>query len=238
MRLTRTNNTFTAYWSPDGNAWTQIGSPTTISMAVGAYVGLAVCAHNAVLNTSTIDSVSASFLPANTAPVLNPIGNQTVNVGQTVTLTASATDANSPSQTLTFNLLNGSAAATLTQAGNTNAVFNWRPQVANASTTNLITVQVSDNGLPNLSATQSFSIVVNPLTRPAMSSVMAINGQLTLRLNGQTGPDYAVQVSTNLLSWKMLLITNSPAMPWTWADTNGTTLPAQFYRIKTGPPLP
>jgi hypothetical protein len=67
---------------------------------------------------------------------------------------------------------------------------------------------------------------------------MVINGQLTLRLNGEIGPDYAVQISTNLLNWKTLLITNSPAMPWTWTDTNGTTLPAQFYRIKTGPPLP
>jgi len=27
-------------------------------------------------------------------------------------------------------------------------------------------------------------------------------------------------------------------MPFSWTDTNATALPAQFYRIKVGPPLP
>ena len=34
VRLTRTNNTFTAYYSGDGNSWTQFGAPTNITMAV------------------------------------------------------------------------------------------------------------------------------------------------------------------------------------------------------------
>jgi hypothetical protein len=71
-----------------------------------------------------------------------------------------------------------------------------------------------------------------------VSALTAGNGRLTLHLTGQTGPDYAVEVSTNLLGWTTRTITNSPAMPWTWTDTNQATLPAGFYRIKTGPPLP
>ncbi|HEU5396217.1 MAG TPA: hypothetical protein VFV81_03555, partial [Verrucomicrobiae bacterium] len=65
VRLTRTNNTFTAYWSPDGVAWNPIGAPTSIAMAgPGAYVGLAVCSHNnAVLNTSVIDRLSLTPPP-------------------------------------------------------------------------------------------------------------------------------------------------------------------------------
>jgi hypothetical protein len=27
-------------------------------------------------------------------------------------------------------------------------------------------------------------------------------------------------------------------MPFQWTDTNSAALPAQFYRIKVGPPLP
>jgi hypothetical protein len=46
-----------------------------------------------------------------------------------------------------------------------------------------------------------------------------------------------VQVSTNLINWSTLFITNSPPMPFQWTDTNAATLPAQFYRIKVGPPL-
>jgi beta-galactosidase len=239
IRLTRTNNMFTAYWSPDGNTWTQIGSPTEISMAVGAYIGLAVCAHNnGALCTSLLQNVGASFLPASGAPTLNPITNQTVNVGRMVTVNASATDTNSPPLTLVFDLLNAPAAATLNQINPTNAIFSWRPSVPDANTSNAITIAVVNNGLPSLGATQSFSILVNPLTPPTVSSIAESNGQLTLQLDGQSGPDYAVQISTNLFDWETLLITNSPAMPWTWTDTNKATLPAQFYRIKTGPPLP
>jgi len=238
VRLTRTNNTFTAFWSADGNAWTQLGAPTNLAMAVGAYVGLAVCAHNnGALNTSVIDNLSSSFLPANTAPVLGPLSNRTVNVGQVVTLTAIATDTDAPPQTLTFSLLNGPANVTLTQLNNTAAALDWRPLVTSAATTNPITLKVSDNGLPALSTTQSFLVAVNPLTMPTFASVALSNAQFTLQLDGQTGPDYAVQVSTNLFDWSTQWITNSPTMPWRWTDTN-QAMPARFYRIKTGPPLP
>jgi len=241
VRLTRTNNTFTAYWSPNGNAWTQIGSPTSISMAVGAYVGLAVCAHNNdVLATSMIGNVSASFLPTNTGPVLNAMSNQTVNVGQTVALTASATDTNAPPLTLTFSLSSAPADAIFTQINNTNAAYYWRPSVPDANTTNPVILKVADNGLPSLSATQSFLVMVNPLTTPAFSSVAVSNGQFTMLVTNRiVGPDYAVLGSSNLINWSTLFITNSPpTASFEWTDTNALILPAQFYRIKTGPPLP
>jgi hypothetical protein len=33
-------------------------------------------------------------------------------------------------------------------------------------------------------------------------------------------------------------ITNSPAMPFIWTDTNTINVPASFYRVIVGPPLP
>jgi beta-galactosidase len=241
VRLTRTNNTFTAYWSPDGNSWTQIGTPTNINMGVSAYVGLAVCAHNNVaLCTSVIDSVSASFLPTNTVPILAVIANQTVNVGQTAALTASATDTDSPQPSLTFSLLSGPASAAVTQINNTNANFSWRPQVTDANSTNPVALKVVVSGQPTLSATQNFKITVNPLVLPTVSSVAWNNSQLTLQVtNSILGPDYSVQASSNLVNWSTLFITNSPpTTSFQWTDTNAATLPVQFYRIKTGPPLP
>ncbi len=167
--------------------------------------------------------------------MLAPIGNQTVNVGQTVAFTASATDTDQPPQTLTFSLLSGIGSATL----NTNSgAFSWRPAVTNANTTNAFALKVADNGSPIMSATQSFTVTVNPLTQPTAASVVLNNGQLGFQVSGQAGPDYAVQVSSNLFIWSTLFITNSPAMPFSWTDTNAATLPAQFYRIKVGPPLP
>ena len=119
----------------------------------------------------------------------------------------------------------------------TSGEFNWRPLVTQAGTTNTMTVVVTDNYPISLSSTQSFSVVVNPLTPPTMMLPMMVGGQIGFSVNGQVGPDYAVQASTNLLVWKTIYITNPPAMPFTWS-TNTGAIPAQFYRIKVGPPLP
>lgn len=209
--------------------------------------GLAAGSYNATLLINTSDTnLPVTALPvsltisssSNTPPTLNPIGNQAVDVGQTVAFTVSATDTDSPPQTLTFSLLDGPTNATLTQVNNTNADFSWRPQVTQADTTNQFTLEVTDDGSPNLSATQSFEMSVNPLTLPTLSSVARSNGQLSLLINGQQGPDYAIESSTNLVDWNSLLITNSPLMPWMWVDTNQSDLPAEFYRVKVGPPLP
>jgi hypothetical protein len=115
--------------------------------------------------------------------------------------------------------------------------FAWRPAVTNANTTNSFALKVADNGSPILSATQSFTITVNPLPQPTVTSIVLNNGQMGFQVSGHAGPDYAMQVSLNLLNWSTLFITNSPAMPFTWTDTNAATLPSRFYRIKVGPPL-
>jgi beta-galactosidase len=241
VRLTRTNTTFTGYWSPDGNTWTQFGT-TSITMSNGAYVGLAVCAQdNSVLNTSVMDYVSAGFLPVVTAPTLAPIANQTVNVGQTVAITAIAADTNLPMPALTFSLPGAPAGATLTEINNTNAAFNWRPLTSQANSTNTISIKVTDSGSPLLSATRNFSVVVNPITFPTLSASAASfsNGRFALTVSGMIGPDYAVQYSTNLLSWSTVFETNSPPSPFTWVDTNASlTNKASFYRVLVGPPLP
>jgi hypothetical protein len=233
-----------------------ISGPTLASSGTCYQFGLTNFIGNNVypsypISTNTVSGLGNSFTvsvppytivellippaPNNTPPVLSPIGNQTVNVGQTVAFTASATDTDSPPQTLTFSLVSGPGDATL----NTNSgAFSWRPTVTSANTTNAFTLTVADNGSPILSATQSFSVTVNPLTQPTAGSIVLNNGQLGFQVSGQTGPDYAVQGSTNLTAWNTLFITNSPPMPFSWTDTNAAILPAQFYRIKVGPPLP
>ena len=175
----------------------------------------------------------------NTPPALAAITNRTVNAGQTVLFTASATDTDHPPQTLTFSLSSATTNDTLAQINNTNATFNWRPLVTQAGTTNVFAVMVADSGTPALSVTQSFTVTVNPLTLPTVSSSGCSNGQFVLRVcDVVAGPDYAVQVSTNLADWNLLWMTNSPSAPIQWVDTNSNLLPLRFYRIKVGPPLP
>jgi hypothetical protein len=185
-------------------------------------------------HTTTIAlTLNALTLP-NTAPTLSPITSQTVNVGQTVAFTASATDTDSPPQTLTFALLAGTTNATLNTSS---GAFSFRPLVTQAKSTNNFTLEVSDNGTPSMSATQSFYVIVNPLSAPGISSFSINGGQFGFNINGQSGPDYAVEASTNLTQWSTVFTTNSPALPFTWTDAT-TNSPQRFYRIKLGPPLP
>ena len=169
----------------------------------------------------------------NTPPTLAPIANQTINAGVTLLVTNTATDTNQPTPTLNFNLLSAPTNATLVPLNNTNAVFTWRPLVSQANTTNLVTVQVVDSG--SLSATNNFNVTINPLVQPAVSSINVSGGQVSLVATGALGPDYTLWASTNLMSWQVLLTSNSPGIPVTLVDTNFNTYPIRFYRIQIGP---
>src|SRR5208337_423057 len=184
--------TFATNPIPGGASTLTFTASNTVTSGTSNVTITATC--GLISHTTTIAlTLNAITLP-NTAPTLSPIANQTVNVGQTVAFTASATDTDQPPQTLIFALLAGTTNATL----NTNSgAFYWRPQVTDASTTNLFTLDVADNGSPSMSATQSFTVTVNPLMQPALSSIGLSNGQIGFQVGGDTGPDYAVEGSTN-----------------------------------------
>lgn len=148
----------------------------------------------------------------NTPPTLAAISSQTINVGANLFITNSATDVDVPAQILIYSLPTGPTNATIIS---TNGILSWRPLVTQASSTNLFAAVVTDNGTPNLSATQSFCVTVNPLATPTFSAPTLTGGWIGFSINGQTGSDYAVQVSSNLMIWSTQFITNSPAMPFT-----------------------
>jgi glucuronoarabinoxylan endo-1,4-beta-xylanase len=167
----------------------------------------------------------------NEPPSLAPIPNLTVNAGVTLTITNVTTDPDVPPQTLTFSLLSGPVGSTLNPI---NGVLSWRPLVSQAGTTNNITVVVTDNGTPPLSASNSFTITVNPLSPAALSSITVAGDQASIVASGPVGPDYTLLTSTNLLDWQPLLTTNPAAMPFSLTDTNLSDA-ARFYRLQLGP---
>ena len=69
LKLVRSGNAFTGYYSANGSTWTQIAS-TNVTMASSATAGLAVSAHdNTSLNTATFDNVSIAAGGLNLAGV-------------------------------------------------------------------------------------------------------------------------------------------------------------------------
>lgn len=87
VRLTRVGDSFTAYRSADGVAWTQVGSPVTISMNATVFVGLAVNSHqDGTLCQAWFDNVS--WTPAAVPPA--PAWLSATLVSNQVTLTWAA----------------------------------------------------------------------------------------------------------------------------------------------------
>ncbi|HKI68773.1 MAG TPA: hypothetical protein VKA67_04235, partial [Verrucomicrobiae bacterium] len=167
----------------------------------------------------------------NTPPVIGAVPNQTGNVGVTMLVTNTASDSDVPAQTLTFSPANTFPDnATVSTSG----LFSWRPLVSQANKTNVIQIQVADSGSPPLSATNSFDVIVNAVTNPVIGSVSFSPRQVSLTVNGPQGPDYTLWTSANLLDWQAVFTTNSPALPYTFIDTN-LTEPARFYRFQIGP---
>lgn len=185
--------------------------------------------------TNTADSIAfgpiaVTVLVSNTVPVFSVITDQVVIAGATLSLTnrAETSDALQP---LTFALSSGPTGASVNL---TNGVFTWRPTIAQSGTTNSVSIVVTDSGLPSLSATQTFNVIVNAPAQPN-GEIFWDDSQLNLLVGGDFGPDYSIEASTNLMNWESIFTTNSPTLPFLWPTADVANFGQRFYRIRLGP---
>jgi hypothetical protein len=165
----------------------------------------------------------------NTAPVLAAIADKYVYVGQTLQFSASATDAESAYQALTFSLSNAPAGASINPAS---GFFSWVTTNAVAPGTNLITVRVMDNGPPPLSASGTFSVIVSSSPQFARAAAGS-NGQIQITFNTLPGQNYQVQFKNNLADSSWTSLGGSipgTGSPQTVSD-DMTGSPQRFYRL-------
>ena len=169
---------------------------------------------------------------SNTPPTLAAITNRTIIAGTTINFTNTASDTNIPAQTLTFSLQGGQAGSSLNSV---NGIFTWRPTIAQSPSTNPMSVIVTDNGTPAMSATQSFTVFVTRPVTPTLQSASVTGGTFNMLVTGDTGPDYTIQASTNLANWSSLFTTNSPALPFNWSDPSAASFNQRYFRVLLGP---
>jgi len=100
---------------------------------------------------------TSNAAPGHNPPVVSSPGNQTIVLGQGLSLPITASDPDS-GQILTYSLLAGFPAGASINANS--GLFQWTPNGGQAPSTNVISVKVTDNDTPNLSATNSFTVVV------------------------------------------------------------------------------
>jgi glucuronoarabinoxylan endo-1,4-beta-xylanase len=209
-------------------------TPWITSAALSLAGQAAVTVSNATFAYSLPPMSVVTFVgqaATNTAPTLAAETNVVVDAGVNVVVTNLAMDPDVPPQTLAYTLVQAPTNTVLNPA---TGVLTWRPPVSRADSTNLITIRVSDNGSPSLSDTNSFTVIVKPLSEPTLEPAEAAGGGVQLRINGTLGPDYTLQTSTDLVNWLTLLTTNPVAMPFDLTDTNAGDA-ARFYRLRLGP---
>lgn len=115
---------------------------------------------------------------ANSPPTLNPIGDQTVVNGSTLSFTISGTDPNP--DTLTYSAFFLPAGATFTPG---TQMFSWTPSPAQYDQTfQGVTFRVTDSGTPNLFDEEAINIVVGAGNAPpviaAIADQMVVAGNL------------------------------------------------------------
>jgi len=86
-----------------------------------------------------------------------------------------------------------------------------------------------------LSATNTVSVIVTNYAPPELSEPELTNGNWSLSVNGDVGPSYVIQASTNLADWVTLLTTNPPGLPFYFAEPWSNGIGPRFYRVVIGP---
>jgi hypothetical protein len=107
---------------------------------------------------------------SNYPPVIDPVTNRFVLVGQHLVVTNVASDPDVP---VTFSLGPGApAGASITSGG----VFTWSPACAQGSTTNTIAIVATDSGTPPLSSTNTFIVTVPECIQASVGSTIMQTG--------------------------------------------------------------
>ncbi len=128
----------------------------------------------------------------NTPPVLLPVTNQVVTLGQMLLVPVSAQDSDFPAQTLTYALGPGAPSGAVMNAFN--GILTWRP--ASAPSTNTFTITVTDSGNPPLSASASFNVFV--YLPPQLQGVQVNGNLLTLSWRAAPGQQYQLEYTDDL----------------------------------------
>lgn len=170
-----TNGVF--MWTPDESQ-----GPATNQISV-------IVADTGTPPLSAVQSFTVVVREVNRPPALASIPAQSASPGELFVLTATATDPDLPAQPLTFSLRSGApGGAAITPGG----LFTWTPTQAQAGTSNLFGIIVTDG---SLTATQSFAVVVRSgtLTPPLLVNPRFIASSFSASVDSVAGRRYFLE---------------------------------------------
>ncbi len=161
----------------------------------------------------------------NTPPVLDPNGDLGVYLGQTLTFTATASDADLPAQVLGFTLDVGAPPGASIHPNS--GAFTWTPTAVGTS---LITVRVTDNGSPTASDIETITMTV--LAAPGFSHSARNGNDFELTWGTYPGKKYAVEYKDDLNAPVWIPLETNTAAGTSLSYTNTTGVPQRFFHLR------
>jgi hypothetical protein len=121
---------------------------------------------------SSLMSFHVSVLDSNLPPVITATPTVTGNELTLISFNVSAADPDTPSDTLSYQLLQGPAGLAITAVTATNATMTWTPTEAQGPSTNTVLFRVVEQA-SGLSTTQSLSVVAQEVNVPPVFQPIA-----------------------------------------------------------------
>lgn len=203
----------------------------TEAQGPGTYPVTVVATDNGPGALTASRTFNVTVAEVNSAPQFTPISDQTVQQGSTVTLTVQASDPDLPVNHLTYKLLSPPTGASIDSS---TGVFTWTPTADQANTTSTITVEVTDDGVPTMSAQTTFKVTVTSGNSPApvITSIQLTAGQVTITWDAVAGKSYRVEYTSNLPGgWTALAGDVQAQGPTASKQDMSATDAHRFYRV-------
>ena len=163
---------------------------------------------------------------ANIAPVLAPIGNQTVDEMVFLSVATRATDADVPGNALTYSMQGSPPAGASIHP--VTGVLTWTPSEALGAGVYPVTVRVTDNGAPNLFDEDTFNVVVDEVNvAPVLDPIVDVTvDELTAVTFAATVTDADLPANAHTFSLQGTpppgaSITSGGAFSWTPSEGQG-----------------
>lgn len=188
-KLVRQGSAFTAFYSSNGTAWTQIGMAQTLTISTTAMAGLAVTSKN----TTTASSVGFSNVTVQAAPAIATAVSRKTGTAGTIDLPLSLDSANPSTEartgganTIVFNFSSPVTAADGTLSSNeftlTNGTFT-------SATLSGVTLTLKLN---NVLDTKRLTVVLNGLTDSVGNAIAGTNTLVVKDVTGDITGDGTV----------------------------------------------
>ena len=235
--------TFSLVGAPDGAAITAAGAFSwTPSEAQGpdeVTFTVKVCDDGSPVLCDQ-EEMTVTVVEVNTEPVLDAIGNQTIDEGSLLSFTAAALDSDVPGNTLTFSLVDAPEGASITPEG----AFSWTPLEAQGPDSYTFTVKVCDNGDPALCDEEKITVTVSEVnTAPVLEGIgdQSVNEGALLSFTASAADS---DLPANTLTFSLVgapegaSITPAGEFSWTPSEAQGPDDTTLTVKVCDDSPIP